>query len=256
MTPRAWLALALPLGLALAGPASAAPAPARLSPDWTDPEARTEAQLRVVEGLVEAGLAEDALKNIARLRQEGVDDPRFEVLKARALESRGLSGEATQILEGYVQKHRRDPEAWALLGVLYADAERVRDSVAALGKASRLDPNDPAVLNNLGWVQLAAGQAKDAVESFRASLSLDAAQPRTRNNLGFALARLERDDEALQMFRTTGSEADARYNLGLACELRSDRTSAITHYQAALQARPDHPGAGPALSRLLTERSP
>lgn len=224
--------------------------------DWADAEKRTQAQLAIVEGMIDAGIPEEALRGIAEARAQGATDPRFDVLQARALHLAGLESEALAILETHVKRHSRDAEALALLGVVYADAERLNEALDALGRALRFAPRDAEILNNLGWVELAAGKPKDALEHLRASLAIDPGAARTRNNMGFALARLERDNEALEAFRAVNDEAGARFNLGLACEMRSDRTSAIAHYQAALAVRPDHAAAASALKRLLSGGSP
>lgn len=239
------------LGLLLAaGPVVAA------GPDRSDVNARTESQIHILDGMIDAGLPEEALRGLAEVRAGGADDPRLDVIQAHALHLTGLQAEALALLQAHLRRHKRDAEAWALLGVVYADGGRLPEAIDALDRALRLAPRDPEVLNNLGYVELAAGKPEKAVEHLRASLTLDASQPRTRNNLGFALARLERDVEALEAFRAANNEADARYNLGVACEMRGDRASAINHFQAALSVRPDHPGAANALQRLLTGGSP
>lgn len=237
--------------LLAAGPAVAA-GPA----DRSDAVARTESQIHILDGMIEAGLPEEALRGLAEVRAGGADDPRLDVIQAHALHLTGLEAEALVLLETHLRRHKRDAEAWALLGVVHADGERLPEAIDALERALRLAPRDAEVLNNLGYVELAAGRPEKAVQHLRASLTLDASQPRTRNNLGFALARMERDVEALEAFRAANGEADARYNLGVACEMRGDRASAINHFQAALSVRPDHPGAASALQRLLTGGTP
>lgn len=225
-------------------------------PDWSDARARTDAQVAVVAALVDAEMAEKALSVLAELRAQGADDRRFDVLQARALHATGMSAEARSLLEAHVRISGRDADAWCALGVVLADSGDVPGSLRALEKARRLAPKSPTVLNNLGYVRMINGEAEEAARLFSASLAEDPAQPRTRNNLGFALVRLERDTEALQAFRAAGAEADARYNLGVACLNRGDRGSALTHFHAALEAAPGHPAAINALDRLLKEASP
>lgn len=244
----------LVLLLALAAPAAlAAPPPPSTSPDWSDDEARTEAQVGVVSALIEADMAEKALSVLAEVRAMGVKDRRLDVLQARALHATGLSTEARQLLEAHTKAAPRDPAGWSALGVVLADAGDLPGAIKALERARRFAPEDARVLNNLGYARLANGDAEQAVTLFRSSLAKDPAQPRTRNNLGFALARLERDTEALQAFRAAGPEADARYNLGVACVNRGDRPNALAQFNAALEAAPGHPAATAALERLLKE---
>ena len=238
----------------LIGVALAATAPAQLSPDLNDPRVRVASQKAVLQGLLDAGLGEDALRALASMREAGEDLSPFTVLQARALHLNRMPDEALGLLDAYLRTHARDGAAWALKGVVLADLDRPAEAVRALQRANRLTPEDAGVLNNLGYASLAAGEAEAAVRHLRAALQLDPLSTRARNNLGFAYARLDRDAEALTAFRAgSPNESDARYNLGVACELRGDRGSAITQYQAAVAARPDHPQAGDALARRLSE---
>jgi pentatricopeptide repeat protein len=222
--------------------------------DWSDARARTDAQVGVIDALVEAGMPEKALSVLAEIRAAGGDDRRLDVLQARALHATGMPTEARAMLDAHTAASPRDPDGWSALGVVLADMGDIPGSIRALERARKLTPNDPAVLNNLGYARLANGDAEPAAALFRASLVQDPAQPRTRNNLGFALARLERDAEALQAFRAAGGdEADARYNLGVACVSRGDRPSALAQFHAALEAKPGHVAAAAALERLLQE---
>lgn len=246
--------LALIFALDTAGAAARSDAPER--PDLSDPAVKARVQLDVLEGLYRAGMLDEALRAAGDIRSQGVKDPRLDILQARVMSAKGMRSEATAMLEGVTRKHRRNAEAWAALGIIHADEERIAESLDALQKAAKFAPNDADVRNNLGFVQMAAGRYDDAIDTFKAAIALDPSEARTRNNLGFALARADRDSDALEAFRSAGSEADARYNLGVACELRMDVTSALAQYQAALQSQPEHPQAKAALARLLHEESP
>lgn len=245
--------MALLCTLALAAQPGAGSSGAAASADWTEDATRADAQVGVIDALLEQGLYEKALAILAEVRAGGTRDRRFDVLQARALHATGLSPEACELLETHTRVARRDASGWAALGVVLADQGDLPGAVRALERARRLAPEDPEILNNLGYARLAAGDAEEAAALFRASLLRDPSQPRTRNNLGFALARLERDGEALQAFRAAGSEADARYNLGVACFNRGDRPNALANFNAALGAAPGHPAATAALERLLQE---
>lgn len=251
--------ISLLLATVLSGAPALAAAPSGdvpMRPDLTDPATKRRVQLDVLQGMYDAHMYDDALKVAGELRAQGLDDERLDILQARVMSAKGMRTEASDMLERLVKRKPGSAEAWSTLGVVYADARNFDASAKALEKASRLSPSDAAIFNNLGWVQMTAGKHDKAIESFKRALVLDPSQERTRNNLGFALARAERDIEALEAFRSVGSEADARYNLGVACEMRMDTTSALAQYQAALQAQSDHPLAKAALARLLYRESP
>ena len=236
--------------------ALAAPEVLDLQPDLSNPKIRLETQLDVLEGLVDAGMHEQALSMIGEMHKQGAADVRVDVIQGRAMHLAGLDAEAIVLLKQVTKRHPNRGEGWATLGLVYADAGMVSDAVAALKKAHRIDPGDADILNNLGFALLAAGQAEQAVEYLRKAIAVDPGAVATRNNLGFALVRLDRYDEALAAFRASGDEADARYNLGVACELHDDIAGALTSYHAAISARPGHALAVPALARLLKEGSP
>lgn len=258
---RAGLGVGIALGIALgiAAPARAAeprpPVEARRTPEEV-----LETQLEVIRAMLDAGLTESAIQACADLRAAGVDDPRVELLQARAWHLNGMSAEARALLERLVKRQPRSAEAWAMLGVVQADQGEVAAARESLERARRLAPEDPkvlsGVLNNLGYVLLASGDAEAAVEVLREAIQLDPSDLRARNNLAFALARLERDSEALELFRSTSGEAGARYNMGVACEARGDRAGAIVHYQAAIRAAPGYVPAVSALARLIHEEGP
>ncbi len=239
------------LSLAHAGSKALADA----QPDLSDPVVRAETQLIVIDGMLDGGMHEEAMHMITTMREQGAHDDRLEVLQARALEAAGMKTEAVATLERLVARKRGIGEAWSRLGVMYADQKRMDDSVRALARAKRLLPKDAGVLNNYGYALYAQGNADRAVHEYQGALALDPGDRATRNNLGFALARLGRDTEAYEAFLGGGEPSDARYNLGVACELRNDRAAALTAYQASLQIRPDHPMAKSALERLLAQES-
>lgn len=230
--------------------------PVTVVPDLSHPSVRQDAQLDVLAGLVENGLYDPALTVAEELRKQGVADIRLDLLEASAMEQRGQKLEALEILERVVKQHPRTGAAWARAGILYADLGRVEEALNALGRAAKLEPRDADIWNNLGFVAYAAGKYEVAVEHYREALERSPSDGRIRNNLGFALARLDEDTDALNAFRAAGDEADARYNLGVACELRHDRAAALTNYQAAIRARPDHPLAQTALNALLAVETP
>ncbi len=226
------------------------------SPDLSDERVRRAAQAALLEGLLDAGLPEQALAALAELRAAGEDVAPFLVVQAEAMHATGLTDDALGLLDAYLRRHRRDADAHATRGLILSDAGRVEDAVVALERAVKLRRDDAALLNNLGFALLATGDATRAEARFREALRIDPGALRVRNNLGFALARLERDDEALAAFRAASDEATARYNLGVACESRGDATTAITQYRAALEVRPGHAEARARLERLLPEGSP
>ena len=236
--------------------AFAAPDATELTPDLSDPKVRLETQIDVLNGLVNNGMHEQALAMIGEMHKQGAQDVRVDVIQGRAMHLAGLDDEAVTLLAKVTKKYPNRADGWAELGLVYADAGRVADAVSALRRANRITPESADILNNYGFALLADNKPEQAADCFRRALAIDPGSVATRNNLGFALVRLDRYEDALAAFRTAGDEGDARYNLGVACEMHADKAGAITNYQAAVSARPGHPAAVAALSRLLNEGTP
>ena len=104
--------------------------------------------------------------------------------------------------------------------------------------------------NNLGFVLMGMGRCEEAVEELQKVLDADGTNARYRNNLAFALVCQGDGQRALKLFRSTGPEADARYNMGIAYERLGKFPSAILQYREALAADPEHVGAREALATL------
>jgi pentatricopeptide repeat protein len=236
---------------ALAGP------PSGVQPDLADPRVKLATQLDILEGLLDNGMADQALSMVGEMHRQGVHEVELDILEGRAMHQGGLDHDAERLLRAVTRRAPGNAAAWAQLGIVLADTGNVAEAVTALKKAARFAPRDPDVLNNYGFVLLAAGEPSEALETFRQALAIDPASERTRNNLGFVLVRLDRYDEALEAFRAAArTESDARYNFGAACEQKGDRAAAIVAYEAAVRFEPGHPSAVPALSGLLSEATP
>lgn len=243
------MAMLLPMAFAGSDPG--------IQPDLTNPRVKLETQLDILEGFLDNSMPDQALSMVGEMHKQGVRSVELDVLEARAMHLEGLHHDAERLLRKVTRSSPGHAGAWAQLGVVLADGGKLAEASAALKKATRLAPRDADVLNNHGFVLLASAQPEPALEAFRQALAIDPSSERTRNNLGFALIRLDRYDEAMETFRAAArSEADARYNFGVACEQKGDRAAAIIAYESAIRAQPGHTGAVPALSRILSESSP
>lgn len=207
-------------------------------------------QIEVIHGLIDSGMAPAALELCSALREEGASGPEFDIVQARAMAASGMRTDARAILLDVVVKYKRNAEAWAQLGIIQADLGDPA-ARASLERALELDPEDAEILNNLGYIALSDQDYSRAEQLLRASIKADPSRAQTRNNLALTLALQEKDMEALELFRSTGTEAQARYNMGVACEWRHDNATAIVHYQAAIAAQPGYEPAVFALKKLL-----
>ncbi len=221
------------------------------APAWRIEDGRLDAQLQLVDTLLDGGSPEAALNVIRQMKSEGADSVELDVAQGRALRELGLLEDARLLLEETADKHSRHADAHAQLGVLHMDLKDVDAAIEAFERALKIDPDDPDLHNNLGFALLTAGRADEAVGSLREALRLDGTRIRTRNNLGYALVAAGDDGEALRVFQAASPPADAFFQLGIGLEMRGDSSAASEAYTEALRLDPNHSRSREALDRLV-----
>ncbi|HMV65395.1 MAG TPA: tetratricopeptide repeat protein [Myxococcota bacterium] len=234
------LHLALALLLATAGATDKKDADANRIDLWRD----------MAQWYIDNHLTEQALEMVSRLREAGEQSPELDLIQARVLVAQGVPDEALHLLEQLVPRMPKDARPLQTLGVVYSDLGDYEKAIASLRRAIELEPNNAATHNNLGFLLMGVGRCADATQALERATELDSSSGRYRNNLAFALVCAGEAQRALKLFRSTGSEADARYNMGLAYERLGSLPSAILQYQEALVADERHAGATEAMARL------
>lgn len=195
-------------------------------------------------------LEEQALEMVSRLREAGEHTPELDLIQARAMAAQGMPDEARAILEELVRKTPRDARPWNVLGVVYSDLGEYDLAVTTIQRAIELEPENAASQNNLGFLLFGLGRCDEATPVLERATQIDPTNGRYRNNLAFSLVCSGDAQRALKLFRSTGTEAEARYNLGLAYERLEKYPSAILQYQESIKASPDYAEAKAALERL------
>jgi tetratricopeptide (TPR) repeat protein len=136
---------------------------------------------------------------IALARAEGAQSDLWTLLllRASALEDSGHWPEAREALQ---QGLTLAPEQPLLLNFLgYGKLERGEDIDAAEGmirKASELSPDDASIIDSLGWAQFKRGKIGDAIATLQRAAAKDPEQAEIQEHLGDALYTLGRRFEA------------------------------------------------------------
>lgn len=195
-------------------------------------------------------MTDQALEMVARLRQAGELSPELDLIQARAFVAQGMPEEARHMLEQLTGRMPKDARPLQSLGVVYADLGEYELAISALQRALEMEPSHAPTQNNLGFLLLGLDRCEEAATALERAVELDATNGRYRNNLAFSLVCLGDPQRALKLFRSTGTEADARYNLGSAYERLGKYPSAILQFQEALDAAPTHARAKEAMDRL------
>ncbi len=160
-----------------------------------------EAQL-----LRDAGRLDDALKLVAdalKVQKDSVD-----LLYEHAM----LAEKANQLdlmereLRRIIQIAPDNQHAYNALGYSLADRNlRLQEAYDLIRKANELAPEDPFIMDSLGWVEFRLGRYEQAEKTLRRAFSIKA-DPEIAAHLGEVLWVLGREDEARQLWRDANAK--------------------------------------------------
>ena len=119
------------------------------------------------------------------------------LLRASALESAGRWRESRDALEAALALSPEQPLILNFLG--YAKLERGEDldgAEAMIRKASQIAPDDASITDSLGWAQFKRGRHDEAIETLQRAALTDPGQAEIHEHLGDALFTVGRKFEA------------------------------------------------------------
>jgi tetratricopeptide (TPR) repeat protein len=115
--------------------------------------ARVAAELDTAQLLMDDGASGDALKQIEATRRRFPDHPEVAYQRAILLERAGRTSEAIQALEAQHRARPGDATLTNALGFVLADHNRELARAETLIRAAlESEPDNPAILDSLGWV--------------------------------------------------------------------------------------------------------
>lgn len=163
---------------------------------------------------------------IAKVGGDQASAWRLYYLRGASLERAGRWAAAQVDLQRALQLKPDDPEVLNYLGFAWVDrGEHLHQALGLLEKATLLDPRDGAVIDSLGWAHYRLGDYTDAVRELELAVSLDPADPEVNDHLGDAYWR-------------SGRRLEARYQWSRVLTLAPDadrRTSAQAKLGAGLK---------------------
>jgi tetratricopeptide (TPR) repeat protein len=118
----------------------------------------------------------------------------------------------------------------------HAGAER------AFRRGLELAPDDPEILNALGWTLFQSGRSADAVVAYERAVARDPRLAKAHNNLALALVELGRLEDAAQHFQTSleiEPRAEIYSDLGFTMARMNRPKEAFAAYAKALQLDPE-----------------
>ncbi len=207
-----------PAGL-LIGPEHAAKAPATELP----PKQAAVACLAAADELAQKGKGPDAVKQAISLYE-----------KARTLDA------ATANSAGVGRR----------LAVLYDTVGEFSKAQAEYDPLLKATPNDPKLLNDIGYSYYCRGDLPTAEQFLRKAVQLDPALKPAWLNLGLAVGATGRAEEAFAAFQKGGTEGEAHANMGFVLAASGKMADAKAEYRKALTIEPGLSSARTALERL------
>jgi tetratricopeptide (TPR) repeat protein len=151
----------------------------------------------------------------------------LELLRASALEQAGRWPEAKQALQAGLALNPDQPLLLNFLG--YAKLERNEDVEAAeamIRKASELAPDDASITDSLGWAEFKRGKVDEAIATLQRAAEKDPDQAEIQEHLGDALYKSGRRYEARFAWNAALVTAEDEMVARVKAKLASGLTSA------------------------------
>lgn len=132
------------------------------------------------------------------------------------------------------------------LGISYVGQGNLREGLAKLLEAEKLDPENPHIQHELGLVYMDLEEYPLARQHFERALSLKPRFPEAQNNLGTLYLRMGEWDLAIGVLKKATSDIlyktphYAYRNLGLAYFGKGDYEKAIESYKASIKLEPTY----------------
>lgn len=187
------------------------------------PEAALEAGTTRAQLLAEAGDAEAALSGLDELRKRYPDHPELEYTRATVLETVGRTRDAVAQFESALKQRPEDPQLLNALGFTLADHKlRLARAEELVRSALHVSPDNAAIQDSLGWVLFRRGKSRDALP---------------------LLARAWRNS----------SDAEIAAHYGEVLWKTGDQGQARYVWQQALNSDPDHRNLRATMQRLTGE---
>jgi len=142
-------------------------------------------------------------QGIARLPE----DERLRFARAMMNQARGQLQASEADLRQILAANPQNAQALNALGYLLADSDQhLEEAQQLIDRALKLTPEDPAVLDSMGWVEFRRGHLARALDYLARAYNLSA-DAEIGAHLGEALWRAGRQDEALNIWRACHKRA-------------------------------------------------
>jgi TonB family protein len=135
---------------------------------------------------------------VAQSGQSAATATTTERQRAIALYGERRFGEALDVLQVLLAKHKEDHVAWYYLGFVLIQQKKFKDASKAFETALKLKPDYAAARSGLGYSFLFRSKLSDAIGQARLALKMDPQLAEAYYVIGVARLRADDQDEALQ----------------------------------------------------------
>ncbi len=185
--------------------------------------------------------ATEAFSQALRLAPNHIEALR---LLVRTAARQGRFQRGIRACKTFLKAEPQSAQAWHLLGRLHFLADHLNEAQMAFARATKLNPQDPAPLLDLGSLFIRRHRHDRAISCLEKVIALDPDHPQANNNLAWALAEANSDLEkakrlAVKATTLAPQDPSALDTLGWVCYKRREYDEAITALERSLRLRPD-----------------
>lgn len=164
----------------------------------------------VSEELLEAGLAfmeeaqmyEQALSLIEVQQKDFPSSDRLVFLKGVVQEKMGQWESAVETMKPLLVRNKNNPSVLNFIGYIWADnGVRLSEAETYIRRALQLKPNDPYILDSLGWVQYKKGLYKEALETLEKAHKIKPDESIVADHMGDTLLKLGKVEQAEKYYK-------------------------------------------------------
>jgi len=181
-------------------------------------------------------------------QKEGIQSKTLDIFHARVLMGLDRNDEAEAVLTAALNRYGSDKSLHYCLAIVYEDSKRVDEAEKQLKEYLKLEPDDPEVLNFLGYLYADHNFKLDEAETLlKRALAIDPGNGFYLDSLGWVYYRKGDADKAVDLIRKSilameNDDAEVRDHLGDAYLLKGDVQQALEEWKRAQRLDPKKEG--------------
>ncbi|HNR34776.1 MAG TPA: tetratricopeptide repeat protein [Candidatus Hydrogenedentes bacterium] len=195
----------------------------------------------------------------AALAETGFAGRTTDIILGRVYLAMDRNEEAEKVLLGALDQYGSDPAIHYTLAIVYDNLKRLPDTEKHLKACLEIRPDDPEILNFLGYLYADHNINLDEAEKLlKRAVELDPGSGYYLDSLGWVYYRRGQADKAIELIRKAillmdSDDAELRNHLGDAYLLKGDTARALAEWRHAEQLNPKLPGLREKIEKHLKQ---